>query len=98
LKGAKLNTIIVFKMPFYERTAEELEKIFSSAGGSVTAINTAQRAGETDDEYKDRIKRNVVHLEIIKGYKKLDKTTSVWTTENFTTIDKAIVDGKKIYE
>ena len=84
-------------MPFHERTAEELEKIFSSAGNSVTAINTAQKAGETDDRYKDKIKSNVLHLEIIKGYKKLDKTTSVWTTENFTAIDKAIVDGKKKY-
>jgi hypothetical protein len=63
----------------------------------VTVINTAQASDETDDEYKDKIKRNVEHLEIIKEYKKLDETTSIWTSEDFTAIDKAVVDGKKVY-
>ena len=52
---------------------------------------------ETDDDFKDKIKRNVEHLEIIKEYKKLDETTSIWTSEDFTAIDKAVVDGKKVY-
>ena len=52
---------------------------------------------ETEDEWKDRIKRNVEHLEIIKDYKKLDETTSIWTSEDFTAIDAAIVTGKKVY-
>jgi len=80
-----------------ERTAEEIAAIFSAAGDSVTVINTAKTEDETDDEYKDKIKRNVEHLEIIKEYKKLDETTSIWGSEDFTDIDKAIVDGKKIY-
>ena len=80
-----------------EKTADEIAKIFSAAGDSVTVINTAQTSEETDDDYKDKIKRNVEHLEIIKEYKKLDKTTSIWTSEDFTAIDKAIVDGKKLY-
>ena len=80
-----------------ELTADEIAKIFSAAGDSVTVINTAQTSEETDDEYKDKIKRNVEHLEIIKAYKKLDETTSIWTSEDFTAIDKAVVDGKKIY-
>ncbi len=80
-----------------ERTAEEVAQIFSAAGDSVTLINTAKTSDETDAEYKDKIKRNVEHLEIIKAYKKADETTSIWTTEDFTAIDKAIVDGKKIY-
>ena len=80
-----------------EKTADEIAAIYSAAGDSVTVINTAKPSDETDDEFKDRIKRNVEHLEIIKGYKKLDETTSIWTTENFTAIDKAIVDGKKVY-
>ena len=80
-----------------EKTADEIAAIFSAAGDSVTVINTAKREDETDDEYKDKIKRNVDHLEIIKGYKKLDETTSIWGSEDFTAIDKAIVDGKKIY-
>jgi len=80
-----------------EKTADEIAKIFANAGDSVTVINTAQTSDETDDDYKDKIKRNVEHLEIIKGYKKLDETTSIWTSESFTAIDKAIVDGKKLY-
>ena len=80
-----------------EKTADEIAAIFSAAGDSVTLINTAQTSEETDDEYKDKIKRNVEHLEIIKAYKKLDETTSIWTSEDFTAIDKAVVDGKKVY-
>ena len=80
-----------------EKTADEIAKIFTNAGDSVTLIGTAQASDETDDDFKDRIKRNVEHLEIIKAYKKLDETTSIWTSEDFTAIDKAITDGKKIY-
>tara|TARA_R100000278_G_scaffold119558_1_gene101107 strand:+ start:4844 stop:5092 length:249 start_codon:yes stop_codon:yes gene_type:complete len=80
-----------------ERTTEEVAKIFAAAGDSVTVINTAKTSDETDADFKDKIKRNVEHLEIIKAYKKLDGTTSIWTSESFTAIDKAIVDGKKLY-
>ena len=80
-----------------EKTADEIAAIYSAAGDSVTVINTAQTSEETDDDYKDKIKRNVEHLEIIKAYKKLDQTTSIWTSEDFTDIDKAVVDGKKVY-
>ncbi len=80
-----------------EKTAEEVAAIYSAAGDSVTVINTAKTSNETDDEYKDKIKRNVEHLEIIKEYKKLDETTSIWTSEDFTAIDAAIVAGKKVY-
>ena len=80
-----------------ERTADEVAAIFKAAGDSVTVIGTAKTEDETTDEYKDRVKRNVEHLEIIKAYKKLDGTTSIWTSESFTNIDKAIVDGKKVY-
>ena len=81
-----------------ERTTDEITAIFTAAGNSVTVINTAKTSDETDDEYKDKIKRNVEHLEIIKAYKKVDGTTSIWTSESFTDIDKAITDGKKVYE
>ena len=80
-----------------EKTADEIAAIFSAAGDSVTVINTAKTSEESDDEYKDKIKRNVDHLEIIKAYKKLDETTSIWTSEDFTAIDAAIVAGKKVY-
>ena len=80
-----------------ERTTDEVATIFAAAGDSVTVINTAKTSDETTDEYNDKIKRNVEHLEIIKAYKKVDETTSIWTSESFTAIDKAIVDGKAIY-
>ena len=90
-----------------EKTADEIAAIFAAAGDSVTLINAdadyaAFKAAnsdrtETEAEWKDMMKRNVEHLEIIKDYKKLDGTTSIWTSEDFTDIDKAIVDGKKLY-
>ena len=80
-----------------EKTATEIAKIFSAAGDSVTVIGTAQTSDETDDDFKDKIKRNVEHLEIIKAYTKLDGTTSIWTSEDFTAIDAAVVAGKKLY-
>jgi len=81
-----------------EKTADEIAAIYSAAGDSVTVIDTAKTSDETDDEYKDKIKRNVDHLEIIKAYKKLDETTSIWTSESFTAIDAAITKGKAVYE
>ena len=80
-----------------EKTTDEIAAIFAAAGDSVTVIGIAKTEDETTDEFKDRIKRNVEHLEIIKAYKKLDETTSIWTSEDFTAIDAAIVAGKKLY-
>ena len=80
-----------------EKTADEIAAIFSAAGDSGTVIGTAQTSDETDDDFKAKIKRNVEHLEIIKAYKKLDETTSIWTSDDFTAIDAAIVSGKKLY-
>jgi len=80
-----------------EKTADEIAAIFSAAGDSVTVIDTVKTSDETDDEYKDKMKRNVEHLEIIKAYKKVDGTTSIWTSESFTAIDAAITKGKAVY-
>ena len=77
-----------------EKTADEVAAIFSAAGDSVTVINTDKNSEETDTEFKDKIQRNVDHLELIKAYKKLDGTTSIWTSEDFTAIDAAITKGK----
>ena len=81
-----------------ERTTNEIAKIFKASGDSVTLINTetSKSSDETEQDWKDRIKRNWRHLEIIKAYKKADKTTSIWTTEDFTDIDAAIVKGKAV--
>ena len=80
-----------------EKTADQIAAIFSAAGDSVTVIGVAKTSDETDEDYKDKIKRNVEHLEIIKAYTQTDGTTSIWTSEDFTDIDAAIVSGKKIY-
>tara|TARA_R100000988_G_scaffold72013_1_gene37347 strand:+ start:163 stop:423 length:261 start_codon:yes stop_codon:yes gene_type:complete len=82
-----------------EKTTDEVAAIFAAAGNSVTLINTqtTKTEYETDAEWKDKIKRNVEHLETIKAYKKLDGTTSIWTSESFTAIDAAIVKGKAVY-
>tara|TARA_R100001015_G_C4413349_1_gene16772 strand:- start:95 stop:370 length:276 start_codon:yes stop_codon:yes gene_type:complete len=87
-------------------TTQIIADIFSAAGDSVTLINrdanyaayiTRTATGHTEQMWKDMIKRNVDHLEIIKAYKHEDNT-SIWTTEDFTAIDAAIVTGKKLYQ
>ena len=89
-----------------ERTADEIAAIFTAASDSVTVINadasysaytTRTSSTDTETEWKEMIQRNVEHLEIIKAYKKLDETTSIWTSEDFTAIDAAITAGKKLY-
>ena len=81
-----------------EKTADEVAAIYAAAGDSVTVIGVAiDSDNETADEYKEKIKRNVEHLEIIKAYKKADETTSIWGSESFTAIDAAITAGKAKY-
>ena len=89
-----------------EKTADEIAAIYSAAGDSVTLINadasysaytTRTESTDTEAEWKDLIKRNTDHLEIIKDYKKTDGTTSIWTSESFTDIDAAITTGKALY-
>ena len=86
-------------------TKEVIADIFKFAGDSVTLINrdanydayiARTATGHTEQMWKDTIKRNVDHLEIIKGYKH-DSGNSIWTTEDFTAIDAAIVKGKTFY-
>tara|TARA_R100001082_G_C4353266_1_gene155578 strand:- start:524 stop:772 length:249 start_codon:yes stop_codon:yes gene_type:complete len=80
-----------------ERTADEVAAIYAAAGNSVTLINSVAGQSTITDEDKATLKRNVDHLEIIKAYKKLDGTTSIWGGENFTDIDSAVTLGKSKY-
>jgi len=80
-----------------ERTADEVAKIFTAAGDSVTVINSIAAQSTITDEDKATLKRNVDHLEIIKAYKKEDGTTSIWTSEDFTAQDAAVTLGKSKY-
>ena len=83
-----------------EKTAAELAEIYTNAGHSVNLINklSSKPADYTEADWKDRIQRNVRHLELVKALKKVDGTTSVWTTEDFTAYDAAVTAGKAIYE
>ena len=80
-----------------ERTADEVAKIYSSSGDSVTLINSIVAQSTITDEDKDTLKRNVEHLELIKAYKKEDGTTSIWGSENFTAHAAAVTAGKAKY-
>jgi len=80
-----------------ERTTDEVAKIFTNAGDSVTLINSIAAQSTITDEDKETLKRNVDHLEIIKAYKKEDETTSIWTSEDFTAQDAAVTLGKSKY-
>ena len=80
-----------------ERTTEEVARIFKDAGDSVLVINRLAALSSLTDDQKDKIRRNVEHLEIIKAYKKEDDTTSIWTTEDFTEQDAAVTLGKTLY-
>ena len=77
-----------------EKTTDEVAAIFKAASDSVTVINGNKVTDETDAEWKERLQRNVDHLEIIKAYKKEDGTTSIWTSESFTAQDAAVASGK----
>tara|TARA_B100001778_G_C18036989_1_gene383610 strand:+ start:255 stop:524 length:270 start_codon:yes stop_codon:yes gene_type:complete len=86
-------------------TTELIADIFKFAGESVTFINRdvnyaayidRTASGETEDTWKAGIKRNVDHLELIKDYKHEDGST-IWTSEDFTAIDAAIITGKALY-
>ena len=81
-----------------ERTTEQVAKIFTNAGDSGTFINNVCAQEVITDEDKEGLSRNARHLEIIKAYKKEDGTTSIWTTENFTDQDAAVVLAKSKYE
>ena len=80
-----------------ERTADEVAKIYTSSGDSVTLINSIVAQSTITDEDKDTLKRNVEHLELIKAYKKEDGTTSIWGSETFTAHDAAVTAGKAKY-
>ena len=77
-----------------ELTKDEIATIFKNAGDSVAVINGSKGAYQTDAEWKDELQRNVDHLELVKAKKKLDGTTSIWTSEDFKAQDAAVTSGK----
>ena len=82
-----------------ERTAEEIEKIYREANNYVEIVITNIYDDPITDMNKNLIQENVIKLEEIKGYKKEDNITSIWTDDyNFEKIDAAIIVGKTLYE
>ncbi len=82
-----------------ERTAEEIEKIYREANNYVDIVITNIYDDPITDMNKNLIQENVIKLEEIKGYKKEDNITSIWTDDyNFEKIDAAIIVGKTLYE
>tara|TARA_S200000501_G_scaffold67014_1_gene58424 strand:- start:361 stop:615 length:255 start_codon:yes stop_codon:yes gene_type:complete len=79
-------------------TTDKIANMYSAATLHVTQINSLSGLSSITDIQKNKIQRLVEHLEAIKEFKKLDNTTSIWTTEDFTAIDAAITLGKTKYE
>lgn len=84
-------------------TTDELSTMFTNSGDCVSMINKLAAISSLTDAQKERIKRNVEHLENLKLLETIDEVTrektgtSVWTTEDFTAIDAAITLGKTKY-
>ena len=87
-----------------------LTAIYARARDSANLINTqtTKNTDETEEDWKDRIKTNWEHLELIKTYKQIDDgTTSVWVDKrkdesnndiewDWTAVDAAITKGKSV--
>ena len=73
-----------------DQTADEIAAHYVAMGHSVDEITGGKAADEENADWVLRKARNVDHLVLQKAMKKLDGTTSVWTSESFTAIDAAI--------
>ena len=77
-----------------DREEDEINRSYNGLLNCVTMINSiidgshAKMAVKSDEEKKERVKRN---------YEALEKISSMyddWGEKDFSTIDKAIIDGK----
>ena len=75
-----------------DMSTEDKEMIYLGAKDSVTVIDALVARSSLSSAEKDKLSRNVRHLEQIKGYKNQDNS-SVWTSEDFTDIDNSITTG-----
>ena len=66
--------------------AQEIKQHYSAMLESVALVNEVLGCGDTDDEAKDCVRRNVEHLELML-------TKDYWTTEDMTAVNQAIDDG-----
>ena len=70
-----------------ELTSEEIAQHYTAMGHSVELLNAGKPEDMEDDEWTDRVSRNVEHL-------KLMKSKDYWTSEDMTAVDKAIADNE----
>ena len=70
-----------------EITEEKIAENYTAMGHSVELLNAGKPEDMEDDEWTDRVSRNVEHL-------KLMKSKDYWTSEDMTAVDKAIADNE----
>jgi hypothetical protein len=83
-------------MPY--TTTEEIANVYSCSSDVIALINSIAAKETITDEELSKLKRSVSHLETIKGYKQADGTTSIWSSEDFSAQDAAVILGKSKYE
>ena len=66
-----------------EYTAEEIQRKYNAAMDSVNLLNAGKQVGTTDDEWADRVQRNVEHLKIMVG-------KDFWQGQDLTPLQDAI--------
>ena len=66
-----------------EYTAEEIQRKYNAAMDSVTMLNAGKPLGTTDDEWSDRVRRNVEHLKIMVA-------KDIWQGQDMTPLQDAI--------
>ena len=70
-----------------EITSKEIPQNYTAMGHSVELLNAGKPEDMEDDEWTDRVSRNVEHLKLMKGQ-------DYWTSEDMTAVDKAIADNE----
>ena len=71
----------------YQITEEEIAQNYTAMGHSVALLNAGKPEDMEDEDWADRVSRNVEHL-------KLMKAKDYWTSEDMTAVDKAIADNE----
>ena len=66
-----------------EYTAEEIQRKYSAAMDSVNLLNAGKPVGVTEDEWADRVRRNVEHLKIMVA-------KDFWQGQDMTPLQDAI--------
>lgn len=71
-----------------EITAEQIAQHYSAAMDSVNVLNAGKPNFTTDDEWADRVRRNVEHLKIMVA-------KDFWTDEDLTPFNDAIAANEE---